>query len=360
MGKHSKNQTTRPFLTADERRKLSGGGGDFGRASSRLGSDSQLTFEQCRLCLGTLLRDAVASPCCGALFCRVCILEHLLTQRAAVAERLGAWERECAAVVQGSAAAEAAEHASSLARFVEGELGSLACGGGAAAAAAAAATSARLDPRSQEERRAQVVKASPWVPGHEVPLPPPPAGQASSAPPRPDALTRCPVSGHPLRAKELLEVRLSLAAGQVEEEEEEGEEEGEGAGAGKAEEAAASASAGASARVATGAVAASAISALGSTSAPVSSAGDNARYACACCAKPIVFQRTCLLRACGHVVCTTCIMQVLAKTKECSVCSQGPLKKQDFLALQGDSGTGKVGHAGTVAEATSYRPSLMA
>ncbi len=65
-----------------------------------------------------------------------------------------------------------------------------------------------------------------------------------------------------------------------------------------------------------------------------------------------------LLRACGHVVCATCVTQVLVRTKECSVCGRGPLKKQDFLALQGDTGSGKVGHGGTVAEASAYRPRL--
>ena len=110
--------------------------------------------------------------------------------------------------------------------------------------------------------------------------------------------------------------------------------------------------------MATGALAASALSALGSTSAPTASAGDLARFACACCAKPIVFQKALLLRACGHVVCSTCVTQVLARTKECSVCGRGPLKKQDFLAVQGDTGSGKVGHGGTVAEASTWRPRL--
>ena len=100
------------------------------------------------------------------------------------------------------------------------------------------------------------------------------------------------------------------------------------------------------------------MSALGSSSAHAASTGDLARFACACCAKPIVFQRMLLLRACSHVVCSTCVSQVLVRTKECSVCSRGPLKKQDFLALQGDTGSGKVGHGGTVAEASSYRPKL--
>ena len=151
MGKHSKNQTTRPFLTADERRKLTG---EHGTHSSRLGSDSQLSFDQCRLCLAPLAKEAVASPSSGALFCRACILEHLLAQRTFITERLAAWEVECAASVQRDAAAEAAQHASAVARFVEAELGSLMCGaggGGSGGGSGGGGGSSRMDQRSEAE-----------------------------------------------------------------------------------------------------------------------------------------------------------------------------------------------------------------
>jgi nitric oxide synthase-interacting protein len=79
MSRHSKNNTANSVFTYAERQKLAK---DYGSAKSRIGQDSQRTFEQCHLCLTT----ANEPVCCleGHIFCKDCIMSNMLEQKKAL------------------------------------------------------------------------------------------------------------------------------------------------------------------------------------------------------------------------------------------------------------------------------------
>ncbi|EPQ31399.1 uncharacterized protein PFL1_00734 [Pseudozyma flocculosa PF-1] len=92
MGRHSKHNTASGHFTYAEYQMLAD---RWGTQRQRLGSESVRRFDCCSLCLQTA-RDPV---CCseGHVFCKECILQDLLTQKASI-ERFKAelerWERE--------------------------------------------------------------------------------------------------------------------------------------------------------------------------------------------------------------------------------------------------------------------------
>jgi len=331
MSKHSKNQTTRPFLSNEERKKFLGG--DFGSLSTRIGDNSQLRWSQCRLCLCTLSKP-VASPHSGALFCRACILENLLFQQRALSERLSEWEMEVAHATAETCTREARSEAEKVARFIDCESGSVVRYGSETRSSedgkqAVQKTLSRIDEREDDVKRAEVARASPWAPQH---APSHVSGPTVGSAPRqrPDMLTRDPICGAPLRMKQLIEVKLTLSPGFV-------EEEGMGDPGGASN---------------------------GVTSAPVglssTSVGDSSRFSCPSCNKPFVYQKTYLLVNCGHVFCATCVSTVAAKTKACPQCAHGPLKKAEILAVQTDVGSGFSAHSGSILEAKIFRPGVQA
>lgn len=75
MSRHSKRNTSLSFFTNYERSIL-----DYGTKRQRLESDSFRLFDACHLCLSKT-RDTVSCESSGHIFCRVCIMENLLSQR---------------------------------------------------------------------------------------------------------------------------------------------------------------------------------------------------------------------------------------------------------------------------------------
>ncbi len=272
-------------MTGAERDKVG-----YGPSRDRTrGADCALRFGDCALCLSQCI-DAVASPS-GTLFCRPCILSNIITQRTALATRLLLWEDSNHLAAGASTRAAADIERDRIAQFVASESGASGGVTMTTTTTGGGAKRPRVDERSTKEIRASVTMASPWVPGHyDETIKSAGAGGAgaSSAGAKPDTTTRDPVSGVPLKAKQLVVVRLSLAGG------------GEGGGGGGA---------------------------TTSTTEPSSS------FICPTCTEPLVLQQTMLLVPCGHVICVTCISAAVATSKLCSVCGTGPLTKQDFIPL---------------------------
>ncbi|KAG5519946.1 hypothetical protein PMAC_000223 [Pneumocystis sp. 'macacae'] len=75
MSRHSKRNTSLSFFTNYERSIL-----DYGTKKQRLESDSFRQFDACHLCMSQT-RDTVSCQENGDIFCRVCIMENLLSQR---------------------------------------------------------------------------------------------------------------------------------------------------------------------------------------------------------------------------------------------------------------------------------------
>ncbi|KAG5437868.1 hypothetical protein PCANB_000583 [Pneumocystis canis] len=74
MSRHSKRNTSLSFFTNYERSML-----DYGTKKQRLESDSFRQFDACHLCLSQT-RDTVSCEENGDIFCRMCIMENLLSQ----------------------------------------------------------------------------------------------------------------------------------------------------------------------------------------------------------------------------------------------------------------------------------------
>ncbi|KMZ80192.1 hypothetical protein PVIIG_01972 [Plasmodium vivax India VII] len=81
MTRHSKNNTANPIFTYHERKKVS----DVGTLKERLGKDSMRRFEQCWICLRNA-ETPVSTPY-GHIFCKICIVNHFLTQKKTYAKR---------------------------------------------------------------------------------------------------------------------------------------------------------------------------------------------------------------------------------------------------------------------------------
>lgn len=64
-----------------------------GSQSQRLGVDSLRKFDQCGICLKTAT-DPLATPY-GTLYCRECIYDNMLTQKAKIKQAIARWEEQC-------------------------------------------------------------------------------------------------------------------------------------------------------------------------------------------------------------------------------------------------------------------------
>ena len=79
---------------------------------------------------------------------------------------------------------------------------------------------------------------------------------------------------------------------------------------------------------------------------------------CPACLKPIVYQKTYLIAACGHVTCEACTRRFVVPDKKCFECAVEVRSKKDIVALQ-QAGSSYVAGKGTVAEVSKWAPSLL-
>jgi hypothetical protein len=174
----------------------------------------------------------------------------------------------------------------------------------------------KVDPRTQSEKAKDAASTAFWTST--------PTEIKTSDLIKPDPSPRDPVSGVLLRAKELIKVNWTLASVDIEEgkEEEKRKDEAE----------------------------------RGSIFHGTRQTG--ARIACPVCLKGIVWQKTFLLKLCGHVLCENCVTSLCLPSKECAVCSS-PFPKDEpktaLLALQ-VGGSSFANGAGTQAE--SFRKTI--
>lgn len=236
MGKHSRQANTREYFTSGERAKAKK---EYGTQVSRLGAESQRKFDMCNLCMDRLAKDCVATPS-GFLYCRECILKHLVASKEAIDAHRAAYEEQQKRLAAEAAAAAAAAHASVVTAFERREAAMTVAAGaraGSAAASSAAAGAAtaggvgatalaiaarkaeeekariaaavvalksHADHRDTAEKLAEARAASFWVPDAT------PSAADGLLPP-PDPCPRDPQSGEFLRAKQLVPLRLTRA-----------------------------------------------------------------------------------------------------------------------------------------------------
>lgn len=89
MSRHSRNNTANSVFTYAEKKMLDK---DYGIKSTRIGQDSQRTFEQCHLCLNQT-KDPV-SCLEGHLFCKDCIMNNMLDQKKSIQNNQAQFAKE--------------------------------------------------------------------------------------------------------------------------------------------------------------------------------------------------------------------------------------------------------------------------
>ena len=323
------------YLTSTEREIASS---HHGTKRARLTQDAQRPFDSCGLCLAPLV-DPVASPS-GYLFCRECILENLLTQTQALTLKRKAYEgelkrREREAELEKNRPAEeekarfeAAEKGIGvvvndkqlqqhqqhhllvdstttttsadvlLSRAVQGKILS--------------STSAKIDPRTHSEKAKDAASTAFWTTTPSVVDEPKQQQHQQHHPDlvKPDPSPRDPVSGSLLRLKELLKVNFTWTSSTTSADKEQ-EEQGSGAG--------------------------DDVDGQSPSSSIITKEGGGSRISCPVCFKAILWQRTFLLKTCGHVLCEGCVSNLCLPSKECAVCSSSfppDEPKSALLALQ--------------------------
>jgi nitric oxide synthase-interacting protein len=277
----------------------------WGTKKQRLEGDSQ-RFDQCQLCLSAF-NEPVASPY-GFLYCRECILENFVAQKASLTSASAAYSSAQEKKEMDAAAAqfEAEAHATESFARAEGAVGASLGGTSKVpeAAGRAGMKRERMDMRDHRAKVCDALRSSPWMPAAHTQ-----AAATALAPGGGPGDTRCPTAGKPLKAKELITVHLTPVES--------------------------GASSGGSGSV------------------------DTQRWQCPACLKPIVYQKTILLAGCGHVTCADCCAKFVVPTKACYVCTRRIAGKSEVIPLQTGGSSYSAGE-GTQAMAEKYKPSLMA
>ncbi|KAJ9049499.1 hypothetical protein DSO57_1023737 [Entomophthora muscae] len=110
MARHSKNNTALGFFTYDEKRKAQGG-----TKKQRLGKDSMRRFDHCYLCLQKARTPLTCTR--GHVTCRECTVEHIVTQKAALAQQAMLVEIQNKAEQEALKAEEKSKSEEALANF---------------------------------------------------------------------------------------------------------------------------------------------------------------------------------------------------------------------------------------------------
>jgi len=219
MGRKSKQPGGHNPLTYHERKRLKSSG--YGTQSTRLTTAAQLPFGNCCLNLSPIC-DGVATPS-GHLYEREAIMSYLLAKNAELREQRAAHERSRLAVENRRAAFEEEEARQGKEAFVRRDQGAMATapsralvvardtstGRGAASAASTTASAAKDVPARTENSLAHI---SYWLPTSQ------PKRQTEGAfdylkelqalPPPPPERPQSPMSGAPLRLKQLIPLTL--------------------------------------------------------------------------------------------------------------------------------------------------------
>ncbi|KAA0188030.1 Nitric oxide synthase-interacting protein [Fasciolopsis buskii] len=199
MTRHAKNCTAHTVYTYYERKKDALRSG-YGTQELRLGKDSIRGFDCCCLTLQTA-KDPVVTPE-GFLYDRAAILEYIVNQKAEYQRKLKLYEKQKAraeAQVKMHSKAEKDEEAR---RFLS--LNTLETHAKASAQAAEAqALASALSLRESSDQPA-LKAASFWTPST--------SSEVKNGPEdliKPDPVVRCPMSGKPIKYKDLVSVKFT-------------------------------------------------------------------------------------------------------------------------------------------------------
>jgi len=209
MTRKSKQPGGHNPLTAHERKKLLG---DYGTQTARLGTASQRRFGDCALSLVPAV-DPVCTPS-GNIYSREAIVQYLLTKTTELKEARARREAEEAAEDRKVAAREADEKQKAAQEFVQKDQGAAQAKIGEHASSLDAKVGKKISIESTEEGKKNLKRTSYWLSEYT------PGGQddgdssgtRKAREPIPDR-PPSPMTGSPLRRKDLVSIELSRAEG---------------------------------------------------------------------------------------------------------------------------------------------------
>mmetsp|Transcript_5644 Transcript_5644/g.14419 ORF Transcript_5644/g.14419 Transcript_5644/m.14419 type:complete len:319 (-) Transcript_5644:74-1030(-) len=218
MGRHSKNNNDRAFFTYHERQAARKGyassafykhaNTSYGGGELKVGSDSLRDFDACCLSLHPC-RDPVITPQ-GYLYEREVIYEYILQKRKDNERALQAWAAQEAADVASAEEARREDEQRAIEAFERGQKGLASAGvGGVAGSRAltncrpAGATSSVRGHVVNDDVSKHAADLNFWTPQN--------APMAAKRVAKPDTTIRCPMSGEPLRLKQLISVKFTPA-----------------------------------------------------------------------------------------------------------------------------------------------------
>ena len=209
MTRKSKQPGGHNPLTSHERKKLLG---DYGTQTARLGTASQRRFGDCALSLAPAV-DPVCTPS-GNIYSREAIVQYLLTKTTELKEARAQRDAEIAQDERKQAAKEADEQHKAAQKFVQKDQGAVQSQIGEHAKTLDAKKGKKISMESTEEGKKGLKRTSYWLSEYS------PGGKDDDGgneknktrkpiPDRPPS----PMTGAPLRRKDLVSIELSRAEG---------------------------------------------------------------------------------------------------------------------------------------------------
>eukprot|EP01028_Stygiella_incarcerata_P008614 TRINITY_DN3799_c0_g1_i1.p1 TRINITY_DN3799_c0_g1~~TRINITY_DN3799_c0_g1_i1.p1 ORF type:complete len:347 (+),score=86.63 TRINITY_DN3799_c0_g1_i1:71-1042(+) len=321
MSRHSKNSCSRAFFSYSEREKAG-----YGTRKQRLSTHSLLHFDECSICLHKA-KDPVATQQ-GHMFCRECVYGYILRERLRLADEKTAREKEESRRKEAEEAEKARKEASKgillkdAMRLTNGKKKP-------DDRKTVAMPNAKEEERGEEETAMPKQKdhASFWLPEHT------PTHSFGEGPGKiveqtsgsvGDGVPRCPVSGNPLRRKDLQTLHFWTVSKETPP---------------------------------------SSLSTSSSTKARRTLDLSEGELVCPVCLSSLKNgAKLYAIRSCGDVLCTSCKERFVGVEKGCPACGKEFLKlakkpgKKGFVLPLVPGGTGFASH--NVVEASKYRPQL--
>ncbi|XP_045135025.1 nitric oxide synthase-interacting protein homolog [Portunus trituberculatus] len=217
MTRHSKNCTASSVYSYHEKRKDAKVSG-YGTLQLRYGKDGVKDFDCCSLSLHPC-RNPVITPE-GHLFDKEAILEYIISKKNEISRKMKEYDRQCKKEQTELAELSEAENRSRVEKFLQTEMAV----SSASQAAQGKGTSTTTTTTSTATQKAGTSGSAPpagssvsnMVAGREKKLPSfwipsltPGNKEAKIA--KPDKTIMCPISGKPLKAKDLITVKFTLA-----------------------------------------------------------------------------------------------------------------------------------------------------
>lgn len=193
MTRHARNCTAGAVYTYHEKKKDAAASG-YGTQSERVGKDSVKTFDSCSLTLQPCRTPVVTKE--GHLFDKEAILEYIVTKKNEYTRKLKQYEKQLKKEEAEKAELAAAEKEANLIKFMNREKNISSTVKGDATPSTSSSVSNLANGKDKQ-------LPSFWVPSQL------PDAKISKIE-KPDSTVYCPISGKPLKMKDLIEVNWTL------------------------------------------------------------------------------------------------------------------------------------------------------